>query len=152
MALIGDHKQLPPIVTSEKANAGGLGKSLFERLTEEGRVPSLMLDTQYRMHPSISEFPSGQFYDHAIRNGTIADIDRLRPPNSSRLEANATTGRVPSVVFLDHKGREAVQDRSRVNYNEGDIICGIVEDLLLQNEVSFCCSIHVKRYSTHCRN
>ena len=36
VALIGDHKQLPPIITSSEAQAGGLGVSLFERLTEEG--------------------------------------------------------------------------------------------------------------------
>lgn len=35
VAFIGDHKQLPPVITSRKAQAGGLGVSLFERLTEE---------------------------------------------------------------------------------------------------------------------
>ena len=36
VALIGDHKQLPPVITSSEAQANGLGISLFERLTEEG--------------------------------------------------------------------------------------------------------------------
>lgn len=36
--LVGDHKQLPPIVTSAEALAGGLNVSLFERLVEEGGV------------------------------------------------------------------------------------------------------------------
>jgi superfamily I DNA and/or RNA helicase len=36
VALIGDHKQLPPVITSSEALAKGLGISLFERLTEEG--------------------------------------------------------------------------------------------------------------------
>ena len=36
LALIGDHKQLPPVITSPEAKALGLGKSLFERLTDEG--------------------------------------------------------------------------------------------------------------------
>lgn len=36
LALIGDHKQLPPIIVSPEAKDGGLGISLFERLTEEG--------------------------------------------------------------------------------------------------------------------
>jgi superfamily I DNA and/or RNA helicase len=39
VALIGDHKQLPPVITSPQALANGLGISLFERLTEE-RGPS----------------------------------------------------------------------------------------------------------------
>ena len=36
VALIGDHKQLPPVITSREAQMKGLGISLFERLTEEG--------------------------------------------------------------------------------------------------------------------
>jgi superfamily I DNA and/or RNA helicase len=36
VSLIGDHKQLPPVITSTEAQEGGLGISLFERLTEEG--------------------------------------------------------------------------------------------------------------------
>ena len=36
LALIGDHKQLPPIVLSTVAKNGGFDISLFERLTEEG--------------------------------------------------------------------------------------------------------------------
>lgn len=36
LALIGDHKQLPPIVISPDAQSGGFDISLFERLTSEG--------------------------------------------------------------------------------------------------------------------
>lgn len=32
--LVGDHNQLPPLVTSKEAEAGGLGESLFKRLSE----------------------------------------------------------------------------------------------------------------------
>lgn len=35
LALIGDHQQLPPIITSPEALEGGLGVSLFERLINE---------------------------------------------------------------------------------------------------------------------
>lgn len=41
LALIGDHKQLPPVITSPEAQSLGLGRSLFERLTEEGGADSL---------------------------------------------------------------------------------------------------------------
>jgi superfamily I DNA and/or RNA helicase len=34
--LIGDHKQLPPVIVSQEAKDIGLGVSLFERLTQEG--------------------------------------------------------------------------------------------------------------------
>lgn len=39
VVLVGDHKQLPPIVLSAEALTGGLGMSLFERLAEEGGKP-----------------------------------------------------------------------------------------------------------------
>lgn len=32
--LVGDHNQLPPLVTCKEAEAGGLGESLFKRLSE----------------------------------------------------------------------------------------------------------------------
>lgn len=32
--LVGDHNQLPPLVTSRQAEAGGLGESLFKRLSD----------------------------------------------------------------------------------------------------------------------
>ena len=35
-SLIGDHKQLPPVILSKEAEKQGLAISLFERLTEEG--------------------------------------------------------------------------------------------------------------------
>jgi len=37
VALIGDHKQLPPIIVNAQAKEGGFGVSLFERLIEEER-------------------------------------------------------------------------------------------------------------------
>ena len=35
VAIIGDHKQLPPVIKSEEARFGGLDTSLFERLIHE---------------------------------------------------------------------------------------------------------------------
>ncbi|OAX35034.1 P-loop containing nucleoside triphosphate hydrolase protein [Rhizopogon vinicolor AM-OR11-026] len=138
VALIGDHKQLPPVITSREAQLNGLGISLFERLTEEGVVPSIMLDVQYRMHPSISRFPSLEFYNFSLQDGTVDSAGNIHPmllpPLSSHLEQNALTGLRPSVVFIDHAGSETSKDRSRVNWNEAHIVCSIVEDLLLQNE------------------
>ena len=32
--LVGDHNQLPPLVTNKDAEAGGLGESLFKRLSD----------------------------------------------------------------------------------------------------------------------
>ena len=45
--------------------------SLFERLVHAGVEPCL-LDTQYRMHPAISQFPSDCFYAGKIADGITA--------------------------------------------------------------------------------
>ena len=54
VVLVGDHHQLPPTVAGDIAKEQGVGVSLFKRLTAAGVVPFL-LDTQYRMHPGISQ-------------------------------------------------------------------------------------------------
>ncbi|EJU00563.1 P-loop containing nucleoside triphosphate hydrolase protein [Dacryopinax primogenitus] len=142
VALIGDHKQLPPIITSAEAQAGGLSKSLFERLTEEGDTPSIMLDMQYRMHPSISRFPSAQFYNKTLRDGTVDHAGKVRPslapPKSTLLDDESvselqTEKERLSVVFVDHAGSEAKKDRSRINAGEAQMVCSIVEELLYCN-------------------
>ena len=45
IVLIGDHKQLEPVITCRTAAKGGLKKSLFERL----QVHADKLTSQYRM-------------------------------------------------------------------------------------------------------
>lgn len=98
-----------------------------------------MLDVQYRMHPSISQFPSLEFYGLSLRDGTVDALGNISPhlipPLSSHLPVDASTGHRGSVVFLDHGGSETAKDRSRVNWNEAHIVCSVVEDLLLKNEV-----------------
>jgi superfamily I DNA and/or RNA helicase len=46
LAIIGDHKQLPPVVISPDAKAGGFARSLFERLIQpknsSGELRTLM--------------------------------------------------------------------------------------------------------------
>jgi len=67
--LVGDHEQLPPVVSTE-----GMGASLFERLMDEHPDAGVLLDRQYRMAQRIQAFPSREFYDGALRpaNATVA--------------------------------------------------------------------------------
>ncbi|KAG7086568.1 hypothetical protein E1B28_002515 [Marasmius oreades] len=148
LALIGDHKQLPPVIVSPEAQAMGLGISLFERLTQEGVVPSIMLNIQYRMHPAISLFPSHEFYNYSLQDGTVDRSGyispRLLPPNVSPAllppsivsisEREAISTSRPPVIFLDHTGNESLKAKSRVNWGEAHIVAAVVEDLLLNND------------------
>ena len=81
--LVGDHRQLPHLVQREledelisrqsltEAQAKAYEQSLFERLVrqlrEQEKVDNIkrvvMLDTQYRMHPTLGDFISKQFYE-----------------------------------------------------------------------------------------
>lgn len=65
--MVGDPQQLPPTVRCQQAQRLGLGTSLFERVQAMGLKP-LLLDTQYRMHPALAEFPSARFYGGLLRS------------------------------------------------------------------------------------
>ena len=76
LVLVGDHQQLGPVVMNRKVARAGLNESLFERLVLLGVKPR-RLEVQYRMHPSLSEFPSNMFYDGMLQNG-VSSHERLR--------------------------------------------------------------------------
>jgi hypothetical protein len=109
LIMFGDHFQLPPTVTSVKAQQGGLGMSLFARLAGAARLspsachsdtelvlpptavvksssPSpvlvcpFLLQYQYRMHPLLAHFVNWHFYRGAIRDA-ISTESRLLPPS-----------------------------------------------------------------------
>ncbi|XP_054433461.1 3'-5' exoribonuclease HELZ2 isoform X2 [Pteronotus mesoamericanus] len=63
VVLLGDHKQLRPVVKNEHLQSLGLDRSLFERYYREAH----MLDTQYRMHKDICAFPSMEFYQKKLK-------------------------------------------------------------------------------------
>jgi regulator of nonsense transcripts 1 len=75
--MVGDPRQLPPTVTSREAQRLGLGFSLFERVQAMGATTCL-LDTQYRMHPKLAEFPSVKFYKGLLQSWPRPE-DRLLP-------------------------------------------------------------------------
>lgn len=76
VVLVGDHKQLGPVIMNKKAAKAGLNQSLFERLVNLEHKPTV-LEIQYRMHPCLSDFPSNIFYDGKLQNGVTAE-SRLR--------------------------------------------------------------------------
>ncbi|GAA5947595.1 hypothetical protein JCM3775_000127 [Rhodotorula graminis] len=147
--LIGDHKQLPAVVTSQDAKNERLHLSLFERLLTSKTVNSTLLDTQYRMRPSISSFPNQSFY-----NGALLDAEsvssRPAPLNSVYFGAPSATSAMLSaphtpppasradghhepVAFVSHTGPETVHRQSLLNRTESNILISIVGDLLRRN-------------------
>ncbi len=135
--LIGDHRQLPPIVTSERAlsvfldeediaeplqRAGiaGLDRSLFERLA--GFVAPHMLTTQYRMHRHIMAFANEQFYDgRLVAHKTVADhtLDVDSTGDDAILRADHP------VVFVDIDGQQI----GRTNPDEARAVIDVLRRL-----------------------
>jgi superfamily I DNA and/or RNA helicase len=69
VVLIGDEKQLGVFSKFRQLDGSNLKLSLFERLIEVGKVPRIMLDTQYRMHPTICEPLSTVIYGGLLKTG-----------------------------------------------------------------------------------
>ncbi|DBA90758.1 TPA: DNA replication endonuclease-helicase Dna2, variant 2 [Trebouxia sp. C0004] len=67
--LVGDHFQLPPLVTSRAAEEGGLGISLFKRLCEAHPQMVASLTTQYRMAEDIMLLANTLVYKGQLRCG-----------------------------------------------------------------------------------
>jgi len=115
--LVGDHRQLPATVFSKICEEHGYNRSLFQRLLE-GHYPVTLLSVQYRMHPTIAEFPSKEFYDEQLNNA----------PNIDELVKAPPWYCVPAlqpVVFFHVKTREQAEGSSLVNPEEADFVVQI---------------------------
>ncbi len=100
--LVGDHKQLPPTVQSNRNRHAGYGISLFSSLVEMHNHPHQMLTTQYRMHDDICRWPSQQFYDGRLISATE---NALRVHPAERIFGKSDNAKVTS-IFFDTLGAE----------------------------------------------
>ena len=127
IVLIGDAKQLPPCVISQKRKVD-LSVSPMERLLENGNTPSVMLTVQHRSSPQIMAFPSQMFYHGKIesaqcRSGTIADVFSLA-------RNDLTTNHLVLVPTCDMPESSPVNTKSYVNVGECQIVLGLVRNLV----------------------
>jgi len=111
--MAGDHLQLPPTIKSLKAAKDGLANTLFEKAIKH-IDESVMLETQYRMHPDIMKFSGDYFYGGQLK--TAEDV--LFREKGSELE---------HFVFIDTAGcgfTEKVKKETLSTYNkeEADLL------------------------------
>lgn len=132
VVLAGDHCQLPPTVVSGDAAAQGFGVSLFERLISlYGRDVARRLSVQYRMHASIMDFSSLEFYEAELTAHEAVTAHRLC--ELPGVETNPLTE--SPVEFIDTAGagydEELEPDgESRMNPREAELVVRKVQSLL----------------------
>jgi superfamily I DNA and/or RNA helicase len=108
--IAGDHKQLPPTVKSKEAEQLGLTETILDRMADH-LEESVLLTTQYRMHPKILGFSNKQFYDGKL----------MSAPSIHARELGEVA--LDPLVFIDTSGcgfQEAYnpETRSRSNREE----------------------------------
>ncbi|XP_062151603.1 uncharacterized protein LOC133860001 isoform X2 [Alnus glutinosa] len=124
--LIGDERQLPPLVKSKISEKAEFGRSLFERLVMLGHKKHL-LDVQYRMHPSISLFPNRVFYGKRISDGPNV---KGRDYEKRFLQGNMYSSY--SFISVVHGKEEFGPGHSPKNMVEAAVVSEIVDNLFKQ--------------------
>jgi len=122
--LVGDPKQLPPTVLSREAARFQYEQSLFVRMQSNHPKDVHLLDTQYRMHPEISVFPSNAFYDARLLDGPGMAKLRTRPWHQSKV--------LGPYRFFDVQGhhQSAPRGHSLVNLAEIDVALQLFDRLI----------------------
>ncbi|KAK7965764.1 uncharacterized protein PG986_000041 [Apiospora aurea] len=133
--LVGDHVQLRPTVQPVTA-ALGYDVSLFERMyTSCGGAPkTCMLNTQYRMHPSICSFSSEEFYRGELRTGIAAEDRPLAASAFPWPKAALGSGirDVARTLFIECAGREDLGQKSKRNRGQAELcrrVCQLLSDI-----------------------
>jgi AAA domain/SEN1 N terminal len=122
--MVGDPKQLPATILSTVPSVvEGLGRSLFERLQDAKHSRVHLLNTQYRMHPDISRFPSARFYNGRLQNG--ASVKSIQYHQPYHFDARKRFG---PLSFMDTSncssaGQNRASGGSICNPGEAEIVC-----------------------------
>ena len=132
LVLAGDHCQLPPTVLSDEAAAQGMRDSMMQRLIErEGESVFRRLTVQYRMHQSIMEFSSNEFYDGTL----VADASVAQHRLHDLGNVNPLPVTEDSLLFVDTAGAGMEEQlepdgESKLNPGEARVVLHFVRELM----------------------
>ncbi|KAL0977836.1 hypothetical protein UPYG_G00161950 [Umbra pygmaea] len=132
IVLIGDHKQLRPIVRNELVRKLGMSKSLFERYFDR-KTHTVMLDTQYRMDEDICKFPSEAYYDGKLKTKVVQTTSVLHVGKKpTHVVFGHIVGKEISLVVRTAKGNE----NSKANRKEMHAVVRLAKQLVTEGKIN----------------
>ena len=121
--LVGDHRQLGPIVQGRHADALA-AQSLFAHLATT--YPPLLLRTTYRMNAGLNDFPSRVFYDGRLASEASTANARFRHVPGGPYDELFDPERPAMLALVAHEGF-----RTRCPA-EATVVAGIVLDRIVR--------------------
>lgn len=143
VVLVGDHEQLRASVGFH-ASTQEFGKSLFERLYTDERMAhgtdsrefrKVMLDTQYRMHSSLCEFPSKTFYQGKLKTGKL-DSSALPSPLQNLFIDDTSASIHTHKLFIQCSEKEDPFQKSKQNTAQAHLCISLCKSLLTPRSTS----------------
>jgi DNA replication ATP-dependent helicase Dna2 len=131
--LVGDSKQLPPVVRADDA-LPGMAVSLFERLLEAHPAACVALTRQYRMCAPILDIASATFYERRLVCGSDAvaagswEVSLPEAPAWIRACIEGPPG--PVFIDTDGTGHAAVESSPTTNTFEVDCVRALLSSLV----------------------
>ncbi|GAC1616127.1 MAG: hypothetical protein NVS4B7_08590 [Ktedonobacteraceae bacterium] len=144
--LVGDEKQLPPLILSKETTENELAISLFEYLKrqdnnymkepEDAVGACVSLQRQYRMNKWISHFASQVFYEGKLEAAPqvanrILDITPQKRPTTEIASITQAIHPLYPLVFLNVRG-EPDRGESKTSDTEARAVRDVVKGLLVQ--------------------
>ncbi len=122
----GDHRQLPPVVSAQHADAG-VAISVFEHLAKTYSCP--MLDVTYRMNAQVCALVGDTFYGGALRPDPVAAARRMPFRAGGRFDAVLDPDRSVVLARVDH-----LHPGMR-SHGEANLVADLIEELIRRHGV-----------------
>lgn len=140
LILAGDHCQLPPTIKCKRSDVvKELSRTMFERVMEENKFASRMLQIQYRMHEDISNWSSMAMYDGRLQSHNSVrarKLSHLPSINNNDVEPDSILSitRDATLLLIDTAGADLFESvnaaGSRYNEGEASIVAKHVDNLI----------------------
>ncbi|UJG39660.1 MAG: AAA family ATPase [Candidatus Heimdallarchaeum aukensis] len=132
--LVGDHKQLPPVIQSVLCKNEGFDISLFEKLAKSNPQFVHLLTIQFRMNEKIMEFSNKKFYenklecfDNLIALQNLYDLGNFAG-DFQQFENKAIYDPKMPLVYVQVNGK--FNPEKKLNAMEAEIVATIAKNFL----------------------